>query len=422
MSEVVFDEKLLEAVKRLIDVGTVKGSLTYDEIGTNLIGQSELNAEQMEEVLRILEENKIKVVRDEKPKVELNDKINREIKRLIEVGKKRGHLTYDEVGEKLAVECEANADQVEEVFRILNDAGITVINNAIDFKDDDTIDKLLMSDISIDDPVKVYLKDIGKVPLLSMDEEIELAERMGNGDEEAKKRLSEANLRLVVSIAKRYVGRGMLFLDLIQEGNLGLMKAVEKFDYTKGFRFSTYATWWIRQAITRAIADQARTIRIPVHMVETINKLIRSTRLLIQTLGRDPTPEEIAKEMGVSEERVCEIQRIALDPVSLETPIGEEEDSHLGDFIEDDKATAPQDMAAARLLKEQLLSILDTLSPREEMVLRLRYGIDDGHPRTLEEVGKIFGVTRERIRQIEAKALRKLRHPMRSKKLRDYVD
>ena len=422
MSEVVLDEKLLEAVKRLIDVGTVKGSLTYDEIGTNLIGQSELNAEQMEEVLRILEENKIKVVRDEKPKVELNDKINREIKRLIEVGKKRGHLTYDEVGEKLAVECEANADQVEEVFRILNDAGITVINNAIDFKDDDTIDKLLMSDISIDDPVKVYLKDIGKVPLLSMDEEIELAERMGNGDEEAKKRLSEANLRLVVSIAKRYVGRGMLFLDLIQEGNLGLMKAVEKFDYTKGFRFSTYATWWIRQAITRAIADQARTIRIPVHMVETINKLIRSTRLLIQTLGRDPTPEEIAKEMGVSEERVCEIQRIALDPVSLETPIGEEEDSHLGDFIEDDKATAPQDMAAARLLKEQLLSILDTLSPREEMVLRLRYGIDDGHPRTLEEVGKIFGVTRERIRQIEAKALRKLRHPMRSKKLRDYVD
>lgn len=422
MSEVVLDEKMQKAVKRLIDAGTIKGCLTYDEVGEKLAVECEASAEQMEEVLRILEENKIKVVRDERPKVELSDKINREIKRLIEVGKRRGHLTYDEVGEKLAVECEANADQVEEVFHILADNGITVINNAIDLQSDDTIDRLLLSDVSIDDPVKVYLKDIGRVPLLSMDEEIELAEKMGKGDEAAKKRLSEANLRLVVSIAKRYVGRGMLFLDLIQEGNLGLMKAVEKFDYTKGFRFSTYATWWIRQAITRAIADQARTIRIPVHMVETINKLIRSTRLLIQTLGRDPTPEEIAKEMGISEDRVCEIQRIALDPVSLETPIGEEEDSHLGDFIEDDKAAAPQDRAAQTLLKEQLFAILDTLSPREEMVLRLRYGIDDGHPRTLEEVGKEFGVTRERIRQIEAKALRKLRHPSRSKKLRDYVD
>ncbi len=422
MSEVVLDEKMQKAVKRLIDAGTIKGCLTYDEVGEKLAVECEASAEQMDEVLRILEENKIKVVRDERPKVELSDKINREIKRLIEVGKRRGHLTYDEVGEKLAVECEANADQVEEVFHILADNGITVINNAIDLQSDDTIDRLLLSDVSIDDPVKVYLKDIGRVPLLSMDEEIELAEKMGKGDEAAKKRLSEANLRLVVSIAKRYVGRGMLFLDLIQEGNLGLMKAVEKFDYTKGFRFSTYATWWIRQAITRAIADQARTIRIPVHMVETINKLIRSTRLLIQTLGRDPTPEEIAKEMGISEDRVCEIQRIALDPVSLETPIGEEEDSHLGDFIEDDKAAAPQDRAAQTLLKEQLFAILDTLSPREEMVLRLRYGIDDGHPRTLEEVGKEFGVTRERIRQIEAKALRKLRHPSRSKKLRDYVD
>ena len=419
MSEVVLDEKMQKAVKRLIDAGTIKGCLTYDEVGEKLAVECEASAEQMDEVLRILEENKIKVVRDERPKVELSDKINREIKRLIEVGKRRGHLTYDEVGEKLAVECEANADQVEEVFHILADNGITVINNAIDLQSDDTIDRLLLSDVSIDDPVKVYLKDIGRVPLLSMDEEIELAEKMGKGDEAAKKRLSEANLRLVVSIAKRYVGRGMLFLDLIQEGNLGLMKAVEKFDYTKGFRFSTYATWWIRQAITRAIADQARTIRIPVHMVETINKLIRSTRLLIQTLGRDPTPEEIAKEMGISEDRVCEIQRIALDPVSLETPIGEEEDSHLGDFIEDDKAAAPQDRAAQTLLKEQLFAILDTLSPREEMVLRLRYGIDDGHPRTLEEVGKEFGVTRERIRQIEAKALRKLRHPSRSKKLRD---
>lgn len=354
-------------------------------------------------------------------KLEISEKIQKEIKRLIAVGKTRNHLTYDEVGEKLAVECEANAEQMEEVFRILAENNIEVINTQIDLKNDDSIDKLI-NEVNIDDPVKVYLKDIGKVPLLSVEEEIELAQKMGGGDEMAKSRLSEANLRLVVSIAKRYVGRGMLFLDLIQEGNLGLMKAVDKFDYTKGFRFSTYATWWIRQAITRAIADQARTIRIPVHMVETINKLIRTTRLLVQELGRDPSPEEISKEMGVSEDRVREIQRIALDPVSLETPIGEEEDSHLGDFIEDNNASAPQDMAATTLLKEQLLGILDTLTPREEMVLRLRYGIDDGHPRTLEEVGKEFGVTRERIRQIEAKALRKLRHPSRSKKLKDYID
>ena len=420
--ESILNGKMQKAVKRLIDAGTLRGHLTYDEIGAKIVVECEADAAQMDEVLRILEENNIKVVRDARPKVELSEKISREVKRLIAVGKQRGHLTYDEVGEKLAVECEANADQVEEVFKILADNGVTVINNAIDLKTDDTIDRLLLADVSIDDPVKVYLKDIGRVPLLSMDEEIELAEKMGTGDEAAKKRLSEANLRLVVSIAKRYVGRGMLFLDLIQEGNLGLMKAVEKFDYTKGFRFSTYATWWIRQAITRAIADQARTIRIPVHMVETINKLIRSTRLLVQKLGRDPTPEEISEEMGVSVERVCEIQRIALDPVSLETPIGEEEDSHLGDFIEDDHVTSPQDQTASALLKEQLLAILDTLSPREEMVLRLRYGIDDGHPRTLEEVGKEFGVTRERIRQIEAKALRKLRHPSRSKKVRDYVD
>ena len=324
------------------------------------------------------------------------------------------------MGEKLAVECEANVEQMEEVFRILNKNGIQIITNAVDLVGDD-IDQI-MSEISIDDPVKVYLKDIGRVPLLTMEEELELAKKMNEGDEKAKKRLSEANLRLVVSIAKRHVGRGMQFLDLIQEGNLGLMKAVEKFDYTKGFRFSTYATWWIRQAITRAIADQARTIRIPVHMVETINKLTRATRVLVQKLGRDPTPEELSEEMGISVERVAEIQQIALDPVSLETPIGEEEDSHLGDFIEDVHIASPNESATTTMLKEQLLAVLDSLTPREEMVLRLRYGLDDGHPRTLEEVGKEFGVTRERIRQIEAKALRKLRHPQRSKRLKDYVD
>ena len=274
----------------------------------------------------------------------------------------------------------------------------------------------------MDDPVKMYLKDIGKVPLLSADDEIELARKMMDGDESAKRELSVANLRLVVSIAKRYVGRGMQFLDLIQEGNLGLMKAVEKFDYQKGFKFSTYATWWIRQAITRAIADQARTIRIPVHMVETINKVVRVQRLLLQQYGREPTPEEIAKEMGIPEQRVVEIQKISQDPVSLETPIGEEEDSHLGDFIEDEQALAPTDVVASNLLKEQLLEILDTLTPREEKVLRLRYGLDDGKPRTLEEVGKEFNVTRERIRQIEAKALRKLRHPTRSKRLKEFID
>ncbi|MBE5732457.1 MAG: RNA polymerase sigma factor RpoD [Clostridiales bacterium] len=356
---------------------------------------------------------------DDSPVV-LSEKIQNEIKRLIAVGKKHGKLTYDEVGAKIAVECEANAREMDEVFRILDENGITVINNTADLLHDD-IDKI-MAEVSIDDPVKVYLKDIGKVPLLTIEEELELSQRMMEGDIEAQKRLSEANLRLVVSIAKRYVGRGMLFLDLIQEGNLGLMKAVEKFDYTRGYRFSTYATWWIRQAITRAIADQARTIRIPVHMVETINKLARTTRLLVQKFGRDPLPEEIAQEMGITTERVREIQRISLDPVSLETPIGEEEDSHLGDFIEDDHASSPQDAATFSILKEQLMVVLDTLTPREEMVLRLRYGIDDGHSRTLEEVGREFGVTRERIRQIEAKALRKLRHPQRSKKLRDYVN
>ena len=314
-------------------------------------------------------------------------------------------------------------EQTEEVYSALNEKGIEVVDSYDDIavKDNDLLNQL-EKEVSMDDPVKVYLKDIGKVALLSTEEEAELAEKMMQGDEWAKKRLSEANLRLVVSIAKRYVGRGMHLLDLIQEGNLGLMKAVEKFDYTKGFKFSTYATWWIRQAITRAIADQARTIRIPVHMVETINKLIKISRQLLQDLGREPTPEEIAEAMGITVEKVVEIQTIAQDPVSLETPIGEEEDSNLGTFIEDEKSASPSDVVAFAMLKKQLISILDTLTPREEKVLRLRYGIDDGKPRTLEEVGKEFNVTRERIRQIEAKALRKLRHPSRSKKLKEYLE
>ena len=314
---------------------------------------------------------------------------------------------------------DTSATQMDFVYKSLSEAGIQVVDE--EQRDKELFEQAL-SDIGLDDPVKMYLKDIGRVPLLSAEEEVELAKRMQENDVAAKKRLSEANLRLVVSIAKRYVGRGMLFLDLIQEGNLGLMKAVEKFDYQKGFKFSTYATWWIRQSITRAIADQARTIRIPVHMVETINKLTRVQRVLLQELGREPTPDEIAEKMGVTPERVREIQKIAQDPVSLETPIGEEEDSHLGDFIEDEKTTTPSDSVAFTMLKEQLLGVLDTLTPREEKVLRLRYGIDDGKPRTLEEVGKEFNVTRERIRQIEAKALRKLRHPSRSKKLKDFLE
>ena len=289
-------------------------------------------------------------------------------------------------------------------------------------EESDLMDLSIPDSINIEDPVRMYLKEIGKVPLLTAEEEIELAKRMENGDEEAKKRLAEANLRLVVSIAKRYVGRGMLFLDLIQEGNLGLIKAVEKFDYNKGFKFSTYATWWIRQAITRAIADQARTIRIPVHMVETINKLVRVSRQLLQELGREPTPEEIAERMEIPVERVREILKISQEPVSLETPIGEEEDSHLGDFIQDDNVPVPADAAAFTLLREQLKEVLGTLTEREQKVLRLRFGLDDGRARTLEEVGKEFNVTRERIRQIEAKALRKLRHPSRSRKLKDYLD
>ena len=338
--------------------------------------------------------------------------IQAEIDKLIEEGKKKGSLNQEEIMVKLK-HLNATAEEMEDVFKAIE--AVVPIGET-----EDNFDKIL-SEGSLDDSVKMYLKDIGRVPLLSAEREVELAKRMEEGDEEAKRILSEANLRLVVSIAKRYVGRGMQFLDLIQEGNLGLMKAVEKFDYRKGFKFSTYATWWIRQSITRAIADQARTIRIPVHMVETINKQVRATRQLMQKLGREPTPEEIAENIGSTPERVREIQKIAQDPVSLETPIGEEEDSHLGDFIEDSNAAAPAEVAETNMLKEQLVSVLSTLTPREEKVLRLRYGIDDSHPRTLEEVGKEFNVTRERIRQIEAKALRKLRHPNRIKKLKDYT-
>ena len=348
---------------------------------------------------------------------------------LIETGKSKGVLTYKEIVELLG-DVELSPEQFDRILDTLSGLSIDVVkDDAIPEADiaaaeavEEEIDLSVPEGISIDDPVRMYLKEIGKVPLLSADEEIELAQRMEEGDEDAKHRLCEANLRLVVSIAKRYVGRGMLFLDLIQEGNLGLIKAVEKFDYRKGYKFSTYATWWIRQAITRAIADQARTIRIPVHMVETINKLIRVSRQLLQEYGREPLPEEIAEQMGIPEEKVREIIKIAQEPVSLETPIGEEEDSHLGDFIPDDDAPAPAEAAAFTMLKEQLMSVLSTLTPREEMVLKLRFGLEDGRARTLEEVGKEFKVTRERIRQIEAKALRKLRHPSRSRKLKDSID
>ena len=350
---------------------------------------------------------------------------------LIKTGKDKGVLTYKEIMNRLA-EMEIEPDQFDKFLESMEAAGVDVVADteipepASESPEPEPagedLDLSVPEGVGVDDPVRMYLKEIGKVPLLTAEEEIDIAQRMEEGDEEAKRKLAEANLRLVVSIAKRYVGRGMLFLDLIQEGNLGLIKAVEKFDYRKGYKFSTYATWWIRQAITRAIADQARTIRIPVHMVETINKLIRVSRQLLQELGREPTPEEIAREMAISESKVREIIKIAQEPVSLETPIGEEEDSHLGDFIPDDDAPAPAEAASFTLMKEQLMNVLDTLTPREEKVLRLRFGLDDGRQRTLEEVGKEFNVTRERIRQIEAKALRKLRHPSRSKKLKDFLD
>ena len=363
---------------------------------------------------------------------------------LLEKGRQdKNQLTYSTIADVLE-STDLDKNQVDDLYEALMSKGIEIVSETehgdfelmlseendaegedelmVDESGEIDLESTIPKSIAVDDPVRMYLKEIGKVPLLTADEEIELAKRMEEGDEEAKRRLCEANLRLVVSIAKRYVGRGMLFLDLIQEGNLGLIKAVDKFDYTKGYKFSTYATWWIRQAITRSIADQARTIRIPVHMVETINKLIRVSRQLLQTYGREPTPEEIAEEMGISVDKVREIQKIAQEPVSLETPIGEEEDSHLGDFIPDEDVPAPAEAAAFSMLKEQLVEVLDTLTEREQKVLKLRFGLEDGRARTLEEVGKEFDVTRERIRQIEAKALRKLRHPSRSKKLKDYLE
>ena len=355
-----------------------------------------------------------------------DEKVNKILKK----AKEQGKITYGDLAKELD---DVNPEQIDEVFDAFEEMGVNLLSddmeeepNIEDLKEVedlklDEITDTSYEGISVDDPVRMYLREIGRIPLLTFDQELDLAKRILDGDEEAKKELAESNLRLVVSIAKKYVGRGMLFLDLIQEGNMGLIKAVEKFDYTKGLKFSTYATWWIRQAITRAIADQARTIRIPVHMVETINKLIRTSRHLLQQLGREPTPEEIAAEMEIPAEKVMEIQKIAQDPVSLETPIGEEDDSHLGDFIQDDDSPAPHDSAAYTLLKEQLEDVMSTLTPREAKVLKLRFGLEDGKARTLEEVGREFEVTRERIRQIEAKALRKLRHPSRSKKLRDYM-
>ena len=392
-----------------------------------------------ENIMNENEENKIDIKPEtekdnnieDKNENQIDDKTQEKLEKIIKKAKEKGKITYGELATELD---DANPSQMEKVFDAMEKIGVDLLND--DFEDEpseedlaevedlnieDVFDENSFEGINLDDPVRMYLREIGRIPLLSYDKEIELAQKVLDEDEEAKKELAEANLRLVVSIAKKYVGRGMLFLDLIQEGNMGLIKAVEKFDYTKGFKFSTYATWWIRQSITRAIADQARTIRIPVHMVETINKLIRTSRHLLQQIGREPTPEELAKELDMTVEKVTEIQKIAQDPVSLETPIGEEDDSHLGDFIQDDDSPAPQDVAAYTLLREQLDEVMSTLTPREAKVLRLRFGLDDGKARTLEEVGREFEVTRERIRQIEAKALRKLRHPSRSKKLKDYM-
>ena len=385
--------------------------------------EENVNAEKENSSNEVNNNNEINVD-DEKIKQE---KVNNIIKK----AKEKGKITYGDLAKELD---DVNPDQIDKVFDAFEEMGLDLLQDDVDEEPDiedlkevedlklDEITDTSYDGINVDDPVRMYLREIGRIPLLTFEEELDLAKRILNNDEEARQKLAESNLRLVVSIAKKYVGRGMLFLDLIQEGNMGLIKAVEKFDYTKGFKFSTYATWWIRQAITRAIADQARTIRIPVHMVETINKLIRTSRHLLQQMGREPSPEEIAAEMEIPVEKVMEIQKIAQDPVSLETPIGEEDDSHLGDFIQDEDSPAPHDAASYTLLREQLEEVMGTLTPREAKVLKLRFGLEDGKARTLEEVGKEFDVTRERIRQIEAKALRKLRHPSRSKKLRDYMN
>ena len=400
------DENKQEEIKEKIEKVRKKAHTTVEEMKQS---ENEENVEETEETKKLKEE-----------------KVNNILKK----AKEKGKITYGDLASELD---DVNPDQIDKVFDAFEELGVDLLQDDLDEEPDiedlkevedlklDEITDTSYEGINVDDPVRMYLREIGRIPLLTFDEELDLAKKVLKGDEEAKQKLAESNLRLVVSIAKKYVGRGMLFLDLIQEGNMGLIKAVEKFDYTKGFKFSTYATWWIRQAITRAIADQARTIRIPVHMVETINKLIRTSRHLLQQLGREPTPEEIANEMEIPVEKVIEIQKIAQDPVSLETPIGEEDDSHLGDFIQDDDSPAPQDSAAYTMLREQLEEVMNTLTPREAKVLKLRFGLEDGKSRTLEEVGREFQVTRERIRQIEAKALRKLRHPSRSKKLRDYM-
>ena len=408
------------------------------EAETEIKTKSKVNAnkktdnESKEETKNNIDNRKKEIKEEEKvengKENEISQITDEKVQKIINMAKENGKMTYGELATELD---DTTPDEIDKVFDAFEDLGVDLNDDLEepDVEDLENVEEIKLEDmdvtnldgVSVDDPVRMYLREIGKIPLLTFEEEAELAQKIVEGDEEAKQKLAESNLRLVVSIAKKYVGRGMLFLDLIQEGNMGLIKAVEKFDYNKGFKFSTYATWWIRQAITRAIADQARTIRIPVHMVETINKLIRTSRQLLQQNGREPTPEEIAKEMEISVERVMEIQKIAQDPVSLETPIGEEDDSHLGDFIQDEDSPAPQDSAAHTLLREQLEDVMNTLTPREAKVLKLRFGLEDGKARTLEEVGKEFQVTRERIRQIEAKALRKLRHPSRSKKLRDYM-
>ena len=399
----------------------------------NTVEKEKTKLEKKEKLIEEIKKEKKNRKEDNKSKNENGDELTEaeKVKNIVKKAKANGKITYGELAKELE---DTNPEQIDKVFDAFEEMGVSLLNDDFEEEPDvedlkeveelklDEITDTSFEGISVDDPVRMYLREIGKIPLLSYEKELELAKRILENDEEAKQELAEANLRLVVSIAKKYVGRGMLFLDLIQEGNMGLIKAVEKFDYTKGFKFSTYATWWIRQAITRAIADQARTIRIPVHMVETINRLIRTSRHLLQQLGREPTPEEIAKEMEMSVEKVMEIQKIAQDPVSLETPIGEEDDSHLGDFIQDEDSPAPHDAASYTLLREQLEEVMNTLTPREAKVLKLRFGLEDGKARTLEEVGKEFDVTRERIRQIEAKALRKLRHPSRSKKLRDYMN